>query len=595
LRQRISTIFILGLLVQVSCISAQKNLVLVADGKPNATIIISALAPAYIKTAAADLQWHIRLSSGASLPITTDLETGEIPANHVKLAVGESKITGGKISANTLKFEEFVIKTDNASKTIMMVANDGPDNPATHWAVCELLERLIDARWLWPGELGTFVTKKKTISSQEINYKWMSPFDFKFYHRVVPKEVRAWFIHHRVSKRRDLQESANQHDWHEKYYVKYPEIFARGPGGRPYTTKYDIENAKFRLDQPKFFELMVEDYQSKGNPPIYNLFPNDGGNYDALMVPGADPLKVYQGKIPLTKYYLDFYQKFDQFINNSTLNPVTRFDILAYSAYYEFPDNYTFNGKNFNVWFTDQGGDTANWAKWNKTGARMYLRPNWWHHGSLGPHITYKKYGQMVEFCKKNGMNGYRMDGYRDNWALQGLNYYVLTRQAYSSKSVDEIAREYFDAFGTASADIEQYFNLCSNNSAKFNSQFLDSIADKLNIKTAALAKAEIIPELFPEPFRKNLAITLDKASRKVTGTEKQRVEWLMAGLTISGLVNDYVSQFFTKPLETEKRAILLNKIGEIEAKYPYSVTKKSVEAVLRNKFTPNLKPPKNK
>lgn len=587
--------FFLLLFSSVSRFScAQQSLLLVENGKPNAAIIISSAAPAYISEAANDLQYHIRLSSGVQLPVVTDKEAGSLGSTQVKIAVGTSRFTEGKISVSGLQFEEFHIKTDMAAKAIYLVANDGPDNPATHWAVCELLERIIDAKWLWPGELGTYVAKKSTVSTASIDYKWISPYDFRLYKRVTSGDGKKWMTRQRIARRREFQENSNNQGWHEKYFEKYPEMFARTPDGRPYNTTWEKKNPKFRLDNPKYFELMLEDYEAKGKPPVYTLFPTDGVRYDAYLVQGADPLQVYRGEVPVTKAYLDFYRKFDSRVNGA--NAVTSFDILAYSAYYKFPDNYNFNGKNFNLWFVDRDGDTLNWKKWAATGAKMYLRPNWWNLVSFGPYLTYNANGRMVDFCKKNGMQGFKIDGFKDNWALQGLNYYVLARQGYTTKTTDEIAEEYFKAFGAAAADVKQYITACAANAAKFDRAFLENLAGEMDVNDAGLSNVEILPGLYPAALRNSLSAILEKAEQKVSGQDKQRVEWLMSGLTVTNLVCDYVTQAMANPQQPPANGeTLLNKVKQIEAQYPYSITARSFEAVMKKKFKPQNKPPKKK
>lgn len=586
---RFSGLIFTGLILKGSTLFAQRNLILVSEGNPNATIIISSGAPPYIKAAANDLQWHIKLSTGALLPLVTDNQTDGIPKNHVKLAVGSSSVTEGKVSPKDLQFEEFVIKTDQASQTIMMVANDGPENPATHWAVSELLERIVGAKWLWPGELGTYVEKKSTIATPAINVQWMSPYDFRLFRKIASADVRKWLIHHRIASRRDFQESSNTHGWHEKYYDKYPEIFARTPDGRPYNNKWAVKHPKFQLDNPKFFELLLEDYNNKGKPPIYTLYPNDGGLFDAQMIPGEDPKKVFYGEVSLTKPHLEFYKKFDREVNGNKV--VSRFDILAYSAYYFFPDNYTFNGKNFNLWFVDRNNDTQNWKKWQATGAKMYLRPNWWNRSSFGPDLTYKKNGEMLSFSQKNGMAGFKIDGFKDNWSLQGLNYYVMARQLYSPKTIEEIASEYLVAFGDGAPEVKEFFKLCLENSDGFTGDLLSNISEEFDLSDEAnFTSVEAIPGMFPEQFRANLKATLDKASQKTSGIEKQRIEWLRSGVTVTDLVCNFVTAGLKDPGKPPNSEILMQKVKEIEAKYPFSITSRSFSSVMKKKFKPQNK-----
>ncbi len=267
-----------------------------------------------------------------------------------------------------------------------------------------------------------------------------------------------------------------------------------------------------------------------------------------------------------------------------------------FGSYYFFPDNYTFDGKNFNLWYVDRTNEQGNWKKWQATGARMYLRPNWWNRSSFGPDITYKKNGEMLAFCQKNGMSGFRIDGFKDNWSLQGLNYYVLARQLYTTKTIEEIAAEYWMAFGAAAPEIKEYFAKCMANSAGFNKELLSSIADEFDLSdNANFTSVEAIPGLFPENFRESLRKILEKAEQKTSGTDKARVEWLKSGLMVTDLISDYVTVALKNPQQPPGTDILAKKIKEIEVKYPYSITAKSFNAVMKRKFKPQNQGTKKK
>jgi hypothetical protein len=573
-----------GFLTKISNLFGKKVLSIVSNDTANATIVIAKTAPNYIRAAAIDLQEHINLSSGITLPIVTDDKTSRIPNHHVKLAIGESLLTEDYISKKDLQFEEFAIRTILSSQTIMMIANDGPENPATHWAVCEFLERVIGAKWLWPGDLGTFVINKTNITSPPINYQWKSPYDFRLFKKIVPSDVKKWMIHHRIACSRNFQENSNTEDWHKIYYQQYPEIFARTPDGKPYNSKWAVRYPKFRLDHPKYMDLMVEDYIKKGKPALYSLHPTDGGLFDAKMLPDEDPKKVYYGEVPVTKAFLDFYAKFDKKINGE--KAVTRFDILAYSAYYYFPDNYTFDGRNFNLWFVDRNNDLENWKKWQETGAKMYLRPNWWNRSSFGPDISYQKRGEMLNFCRTRGLAGIYMGGFKENWSLQGINYYVLARQLYTSKAIDELANEYMEAFGNGSTEVLQYFRLCMANTDRFNNDLLETIKEELDYEDDInFTSVDALPSMFPEKLRSDLRTLLDNAILKSSGTEKIRIEWLRSGLIFTDLVCNYVNAALKSPDKLPDPDILSSKVKEIELKYPFSISSRSFSTVMKKKF----------
>jgi hypothetical protein len=78
------------------------------------------------------------------------------------------------IQARQLPPETFVLRT--APDALFIAGEDAngealdPDTRAgTLWGVYEWLERTLGVRWLWPGELGTYVPARKTIASPELN------------------------------------------------------------------------------------------------------------------------------------------------------------------------------------------------------------------------------------------------------------------------------------------------------------------------------------------------------------------------------------------------------------------------------------------
>jgi hypothetical protein len=194
----------------------------------------------------------------------------------------------------------------------------------------------------------------------------------------------------------------------------------------------------------------------------------------------------------------------------------------------------------------------------------------------------------MLNFSKANGMEGFKVDGFKDNWALQGLNYYVLARQLYTTKTIEQIAAEYMAAFGNAAPEITAYFKQCMTNSDGFNQDFLDSIAADLGLSTNAdFSSVQAIPGMFPSIFRDSLKAILDIASGKTSGIENQRVEWLRAGLRVTDIVCDFVTTGLNNPAILPDGELLLNQIIEIEANFPFAITAKSFEAVMRRKFLP--------
>ena len=63
-----------------------------------------------------------------------------------------------------------------ADKMLVIAGDDGPGDPldadtraGTLWGVYEWLDRVLQVRWLWPGELGTFVPKTDRVDAGEFS------------------------------------------------------------------------------------------------------------------------------------------------------------------------------------------------------------------------------------------------------------------------------------------------------------------------------------------------------------------------------------------------------------------------------------------
>ena len=134
-------------------------------------VIVTADEPFPIAAyAAQELAHHLELATGAKLPIIAESKLA--PNQTARIYVGQTKAAAAaKIDADKLANEVCVLKT--VGDDLFIVGHDGPghaldfDNvhSGTLWGVYEVLERLVNARWLWPGEGGIAVDKKKNVSA----------------------------------------------------------------------------------------------------------------------------------------------------------------------------------------------------------------------------------------------------------------------------------------------------------------------------------------------------------------------------------------------------------------------------------------------
>lgn len=573
------------LIILIFCFNSVSATSIIKSGKANAVIIIASKSPKYVVAAAKDFQYHIKKSSGIELPIENDLKTDKLSSTITKIFIGAGLgTTKFDKQVSKLLFEEFWIKSEENS--LFFLANDNAECPAIHYAICEWLEKSIGAKWLWPGDLGTIVEKKNNIQIGSWDYKWRSPYDVREMAVVGSRydpEIQLWLTHHRLRSRYKFVENQEFERWHIKYKKSHPEILVNPPVGVNHVVSPEQE--KFNFKEPKLYDLIYEDWVNKGKPQRYNLTITDGYGYNPNLLPSEDPKDVYNGKLELTKPYLEFYSKVESFFAQK--QGVPRFDVLAYSKYAEYPAGYRWNGKNFNVFLVDKTLDRKNWDNWKSSGASMYLRPNWWWAMPLSPYIKADVQGDFFNYCKKNGLKGFFFDAILNQWAAQGLNYYTLARLSYRDKSPEDILKEYTSSFGNGEKIVKNYIKSAELYSKYIDSSQLKSVRTLLNKGSLNYSSLAVTPHLFDNNKIQCLQCILQKNKKsKLDSEDSQRLEWLLSGLQLATVVNDFVKETWRKTDNKEASENLYREALKISKKYPYAITEQSFKNIVERKYT---------
>ena len=139
------------------------GVMLVKDGEPFADIILHGRAYPIERFAAEELQYHVKLITGAELPIVTRPTEGK---NHIYLG----KVTGFP----TRGMAENAALVKITPELVAIAGADGIGEAlnvetaaGTLFGVYDLLEKKLGVRWLWPGETGTVVKHQKTLELAE--------------------------------------------------------------------------------------------------------------------------------------------------------------------------------------------------------------------------------------------------------------------------------------------------------------------------------------------------------------------------------------------------------------------------------------------
>ena len=175
------------------------------------------------------------------------------------------------------------------------------------------------------------------------------------------------------------------------------------------------------------------------------------------------------------------------------------------------------------------------WLGWQRTGATVYYRPNWFLDGWTMPHIYPHQFADAFTFYAEHGMVGADFDTLVGQWGAQGPNLYLLARiHVRPEAPVDRTLDEYYAAFGPAKRQVEKYFRYWEDYSIRNRENAADSIRKRGGrfrryAKYAAVADELYPPEVFPPAQR-----LLDRARKAAQGAGSpytERVMFLQAGL----------------------------------------------------------------
>ena len=150
---------------------------LVRDGAPAAAIVVAQQPTRSAQFAAAELQYHFRKITGATLPIVDAKQT--VAGN--RILVGESEATAiFGLKSNDFAHQEYLIRFQPGTLILMGRDKDDRgkldyekadastfpglmDEQSTCYAVYDFLERHAQVRWYLPTELGLCYTATKTL------------------------------------------------------------------------------------------------------------------------------------------------------------------------------------------------------------------------------------------------------------------------------------------------------------------------------------------------------------------------------------------------------------------------------------------------
>lgn len=304
----------------------------VKDGRPNATVVIPAKADRLVKTAADDFVYHVRLITGATLPVIGDDQP--VPAGN-RVLIGDSRLTREMgISVDPLPREGFRIVSN--ANTLAIVGKDKPliyylpdgkvravnEDPlllyvqtATWFGVTHYLEKYHGVRWLWPGEDGIAFqpspdfaaaaaeeTNAPTVIHREMYCLWQGTWILKGFPvdifremnysdadvKKMVEEYQFWQRRVRLGVGGSIKASHADSPFVAQYRKTHPEFLAQNVDGtRPSPDDPPDESQKLCVSNPEVAKAQVERgrafFASRGQTNVeeitFNVGFNDGDGW----------------------------------------------------------------------------------------------------------------------------------------------------------------------------------------------------------------------------------------------------------------------------------------------------------------------------
>lgn len=550
-------------LIALAAAASAADLVLVENGRPAAAIVLGQAASADDREAVSELALHIEKASGARLPLTAK------PGSGTQILVGLAACPPeARARIGRLQGEGFVIQ---ASPGRLILAGKPPQG--TSFAVYTFLERFAGVRWLWPGEGGTVIPKRTSLRVPAVSLEEQPAY---LWRRLGP-EGFLWGPADRWTKQRELgvtaEHQAAQRLWEKrnrfgglrlqsghnfanilppaKYGPTHPEYFALVNGKRDDWTTFD---GKHRMHpcttNPDVLRLTVEYCrrflnENPGHDGV-SIAMNDGRGFcecnrctrldsGAVQHEQGDP---DSGRAPqttrvITDRIVTFGNQVAEELARS--HPDKKLLMLAYSQARLAPVKVKAH-PNLIVQYVFHAVD-----HWNEEAAsRDYREVEAWSKRatSLGiyeyliqsrfpemPRVVPELIARSLRRLHELGFRYYETQA-GDGFALNGLNYYVLSKLLWNpAADPAAIERDYVEkGFGKAAPAVARYFKRLAD---QWKAQ---KIAADAHMLRATPAQYRLVVGIYPPEFLAACRRDLEEARALAQGDEKARVELLRSG-----------------------------------------------------------------
>jgi hypothetical protein len=483
--------------------AAEPSLTFVADGQPRAVIVVPAKTSRAATEGAKILCEHLFEISGAHLKVLKekDLEQIEVVDGQIESTFGRTYIlVGESYLANKLGQSSeglgpggILIRTVGNALVLLGPDDRTPSDPwGSRYAVTTFLEDTLGCRYLWPGQSGKVIPKRKTITVGAINVRFTPALKQRNIRwSSYSSRIQQGLDRLRYSKEDFLQarnkaaatQSAGPDwmDWHrmggtlglrtgdgtilsaeawKRFLKEHPEWFAMQADGSRYFDP-NWERPRLCLSNPALVDAIVQEklkeLQRNPRQRSTSLIVNDGGSKagfclcdacKAMDPPDGRPTRIWTydhatGRtrrfmyVSLTDRMLAFYNAIANKV--SRVYPNVLFSGQAYSVCSAPPlreklhPNIVIRFVHSTELYTNdelRAQGMADWDAWANAARMIYYRPNslLWGRHEGITGVFVHKLAEDFRYIAHNKCVGTDFDSCMHHWATQGLNYYVLAK-----------------------------------------------------------------------------------------------------------------------------------------------------------------------
>ena len=565
------------------------NVIHIDPAERKAVILIPPNANHGVRYAAQELSYHVEKSTGYKIPVSSNADA---PAGCFVISLGETEFARKHgVSGAGMGHNQARVVADNDK--LIITGNDRGNNlgallvetSGTLFAVYNILENHNGVRWLFPGPDGEVIPESTTFNFKGGNYISKTKLRFFFWRQLWAyqpnwnsKADASYYMHHetiwlvRHRSNRDLSEQHYPHGfekWPAKYLKTHPEFFNLLPDGtrRSDPTYWGGQTHLISMctAHPAFHRQIVQDWRTSFNPamPRINLKGNDTAFKcvcDLCMAVDANTIPVEQRRAEAKRRFLQgdrswhralgdgtprmihLFKSVQQEVDRVAPEKKAKFSGLIYANASEPPQAGTFLGDRYQLCFcppfmfpfpkSKVENYKRMWSGWAATGCDLVIRPNFTLDGHCYPINFAREFYDIFTHAEKNNLTGSDYDSLTGMFGVNGLTLYTIARLQNTkpgSITFEEIEKEYFSAFGNASADIKRYFDRTAEISRNAGEQALAAGEEGGNWT----GYYQVGYKLFtPEVFAELLAI-LDDAERHAAGDPKAlaRVRFIRIGV----------------------------------------------------------------